>query len=90
MDAEYNDITRWQYTDVPRVLGASDKEVRTFVVKTRDDFEDLLADKGFNNPDTGGLQFVEVWMPKKDAPKALKTVAEILTKNNASIAKAVD
>lgn len=81
MDAEYNDITRWQYTEVPAVFGGP--KVRKFVVKTRSELEKLLADDEFNN--AGGLQFVELWMPKKDAPRALKITAEIAAKNNAKM-----
>ena len=83
MDAEYNDISRWKYTDVPTVLGGSDKTVRKFVVKTKDELETLLKDKEFN--EAGGLQFVELWMPKKDAPRALKITAETAARNNAKM-----
>jgi pyruvate decarboxylase len=83
MDAEYNDITRWQYTDVPTVLGGSDETVRKFVVKTKDELEKLLTNKEFNN--APGLQFVELWMPREDAPRALKITAEIAAKNNAKM-----
>jgi len=83
MDAEYNDIIRWKYTDVPTVFGGSDKQVRKFVVKTKDELEKLLADREFN--EAGGMQFVELWMPKEDAPRALKITAEIAAKNNAKM-----
>jgi len=83
MDAEYNDITRWRYTDVPTVLGGSDETVRKFVVKTKDELDKLLVDKEFNA--AGGLQFVELWMPKKDAPRALKITAETAARNNAKM-----
>jgi pyruvate decarboxylase len=83
MEAEYNDIIRWQYTDVPTVFGGSDKQVRKFIIKTKDELEKLLTDKEFN--EAGGLQFVELWMPKNDAPRALKITAEIAAKNNAKM-----
>jgi pyruvate decarboxylase len=81
MEAEYNDISRWNYTDVPAVFGASEKQAPKFVVKTKDQLEKLLTDKDFNG--AGGLQFVELWIPKDDAPRALKITAEIAAKNNA-------
>ncbi len=83
MDAEYNNIMRWRYTDVPTVFGGSDQQVRKFVVKTKDELDRLLADKEFN--EAGGLQFVELWMPKKDAPRALKITAETAARNNAKM-----
>ncbi len=83
MEAEYNDVTRWRYTDVPTALGGTDKQVRKFVIKTRTELEKLLTDREFN--DASGLQFVELWMPKDDAPRALKITAEIAAKNNAKI-----
>ncbi|KAL2127889.1 hypothetical protein VTI74DRAFT_10018 [Chaetomium olivicolor] len=81
MDAEYNNVARWQYTEVPFVFGATDKQARKFVVKTKDQLERLLADTDFN--EAPGLQFVELWMPKEDAPRALKVTAEIAAKTNA-------
>ncbi|KAL2024801.1 hypothetical protein VTK56DRAFT_5622 [Thermocarpiscus australiensis] len=83
MEAEYNDVARWQYTEVPTVFGGSEKQVRKFVVKTKDQLEKLLADKEFN--EAGGLQFVELWMPKEDAPRALKITTEVAAKNNARV-----
>jgi pyruvate decarboxylase len=83
MDAEYNNVTRWQYTEVPTVFGGSDKQARKFVVKTKDELEKLLTDKAFN--EAGGLQFVEVWMPKEDAPRVLKITAEVAARNNAKM-----
>jgi pyruvate decarboxylase len=83
MDAEYNDIARWNYTEVPTVFGGSDKQVRKLVIKTKDELEKLLVDKEFN--EAGGLQFVELWMPKDDAPRALKITTEVAARNNARV-----
>ena len=81
MEAEYNDVVRWKYTEIPEVFGA--KDVRKFVIKTRDELEKLLSDKEFNDSD--GLQFVEMWMPKDDAPRALKLTAKESAKTNAQL-----
>jgi pyruvate decarboxylase len=83
MDAEYNDISEWKYTDIPAAFGATEEQSRKFVVKTKNELEKLLEDKEFN--DFSGLQFVELWMPKKDAPRALKLTAEISARNNAKL-----
>jgi pyruvate decarboxylase len=82
-EAEYNDIARWQYTEVPTVFGGVDKQVRKFVIKTKEQLEKLLTDKEFN--EASGLQFVELWMPREDAPRALKITTEVAAKNNARI-----
>lgn len=83
MDADYNDITRWNYTDIPAVFGAKEGQSQKFVTKTKDELERLLKDKDFN--EYKGLQFVEVRMPKDDAPRALKLTAEISARNNSRI-----
>ncbi|KAK3989661.1 thiamine diphosphate-binding protein [Cladorrhinum sp. PSN332] len=83
MDAEYNDVVRWKYTEIPEVFGGSKETVRKFVVKTRDELEKLLTDKEFNDSDK--LQFVELWMPKEDAPRVLKLTAEESAKTNAQL-----
>lgn len=83
MEADYNDIIRWNYTDIPAVFGAKEGHAQKFVIKTKDELEKLLKDKDFN--EFKGLQFVELWMPKDDAPRALKLTAEISAKNNSRI-----
>ncbi|AEO67741.1 uncharacterized protein THITE_2116720 [Thermothielavioides terrestris NRRL 8126] len=83
MEAEYNNIARWQYTEVPAVFGASDKQCRKFVVKTKDQLEKLLTDKEFN--EARGLQFVELWLPKEDAPRALRITTEVAARTNARV-----
>ncbi|KAK0724774.1 pyruvate decarboxylase [Lasiosphaeris hirsuta] len=83
MTAEYNDIARWKYTDIPAVFGGTDKQVKRIVIKTKEELEVLFRDKFFN--DAEGLQFVELWMPKDDAPRALKLTAEIAARNNTKL-----
>jgi len=83
MEAEYNDIQKWKYTEIPEVFGATEKEVKKFIIKTKAELEKLLKDGQFNKGE--GLQFVELWMPKEDAPRALKLTAEISAKNNAEL-----
>jgi pyruvate decarboxylase len=81
MDAGYNDIQFWQYRDVVTVFGATEKTARKFQVRTKDELDKLLIDAEFNAAKT--LQFVEVYMPKEDAPRALVTTAEASAKLNA-------
>jgi pyruvate decarboxylase len=83
MDAEYNDVAEWKWKDLPFVFGATEKQARSFQVKTKDELESLLKDKDFNS--WSGLQFVELHMPKKDAPRALILTAEASAKNNAKM-----
>ncbi|KUI58220.1 Pyruvate decarboxylase [Cytospora mali] len=80
VDAEYNDIAAWRYKDLPAAFGATEKQVSTFVVKTKDELDRLLTDREFN--EARHLQFVEVHTPKMDAPRSLITVANAAAKNN--------
>ncbi|KAJ2904985.1 pyruvate decarboxylase [Zalerion maritima] len=81
MDAEYNDIIKWKFTDLVSVFGASEKEARKFQIKTRDELNQLLTNEEFNA--CPALQFVEVYMPRDDAPKGLVMTAEASARSNA-------
>ncbi|KAF6801231.1 pyruvate decarboxylase [Colletotrichum musicola] len=83
MEAEYNDIVQWQYKEVVTVFGGSDQTAKKFVIKTKDELENLLTNAEFNNPTA--LQFVELYVPKEDAPRALIMTAEASAKNNAKV-----
>jgi pyruvate decarboxylase len=84
-DAAYNDIVMWNYTDVPAVFGAAvGKQYNKFKAATKGEVEKLFADETFATAD--GLQFVELTMPRDDAPKALVLTAENAAKRNAEIA----
>lgn len=80
MDAEYNDINGWDYTTLVDVMGGS-KTCAKHIVRTKSELDKLLTDSTFNSADR--LQFVEVIMPKEDAPSALVTTAEASAKTNA-------
>ncbi|KGQ02503.1 Pyruvate decarboxylase [Beauveria bassiana D1-5] len=80
MDAEYNDINGWNYTALVDVMGGSNTAAK-HVVKTKSELEKLLTDSSFNSAD--GLQFVEVIMPRDDAPSALITTAQASARTNA-------
>lgn len=80
-DEAYNDIAPWRYKDLPAAFGAGEGEAETFVVRTKAEMDALLSDKGFQ--DRGGLQFIEVHMPKMDAPGSMKLLAAAAAKNNA-------
>lgn len=82
MEAGYNDIAEWKWSDIPAVFGASDQKVKTYQVKAKADLEKLLLDKEFNAPGQM-LQLVELHMDKKDAPRALVMTAEASAKFNA-------
>jgi pyruvate decarboxylase len=82
MDAVYNDIQNWNYKDLCKVFGAKEGTYRTYQIKTKDELNSLFADKTFNEADV--LQFVELYMPKKDAPKGLVLTAEAAERRNAA------
>lgn len=80
-DEAYNDIAPWKYKDLPAAFGAGEGEAETFVVRTKAEMDALLSDDGFQ--ERGGLQLVEVHMPKMDAPGSMKLLAAAAAKNNA-------
>jgi pyruvate decarboxylase len=81
MDAVYNDIAPWSFKDLVNVFGGAEKNAKTFQIKTKDQVNKLLEDKQFNAAEY--LQFVELYIPKEDAPRALKLTAEASAKTNA-------
>jgi pyruvate decarboxylase len=83
MEAEYNDIAAWHFKELVTVFGGTNETSRKIQVKSRDELDKLLKDNGFN--DAKGLQFVEVYMPKEDAPRALVMTAEASAKVNSKL-----
>ncbi|KIW02821.1 uncharacterized protein PV09_05879 [Verruconis gallopava] len=81
-DAEYNDVQPWKYKDLPAAFGGRTEEFETFAVRTRDELDKLFEDDDFSTPN-GKLKFIEVYMPKEDAPETLKMTAESAAKRNA-------
>ncbi len=80
MEAQYNDIADWRYTDVPRAFGGSEKTVKTYIVNTKTELEELLTDKLFQAGK--GVHFVDMRMPKKDAPLTLRMLCTSAAKSN--------
>ena len=81
MDAVYNDIAEWHFKDLANVFGAKEGTTKTFHIKTKDQVHQLFHDKQFNAAEV--LQFVELHIPKRDAPRALKLTAEASARTNA-------
>lgn len=80
MEASYNDIAAWKFQDLVTVFGGTDKNTRKIQVKTRTELETLLKEDEFNAAKK--LQFVELYMPKEDAPTVLVKTAEASAKVN--------
>ncbi|KFA61351.1 hypothetical protein S40285_05856, partial [Stachybotrys chlorohalonatus IBT 40285] len=80
MEAEYNDIAQWNFKGLVEVFGGT-KTSRKFMIKTRDQVNALFAEDNFNSASC--LQFVELYMPKEDAPRALVMTAQASAKVNA-------
>lgn len=81
MDATYNDIQPWNHVEIPSVFGAKEGTYKTYQVKTKDEVNTLFADEQFNA--AAKLQIVELFVPKKDAPRSLMLTAEASARNNA-------
>ncbi|KAM0620764.1 hypothetical protein ACHAQG_007350 [Verticillium nonalfalfae] len=80
MDAGYNDVVQWKYQDTVTVFGGTDKTAKKFQVRTKEELDKLFKDESFNNAKE--VQFVELYMEKKDAPRALIMTAEASAKTN--------
>ncbi|KAG8409615.1 hypothetical protein J3458_018709 [Metarhizium acridum] len=80
MDATYNDIAKWDNRALVDVFGGQGK-AQKFAVKTKDELNELLASPSFKAANQ--LQLVEIYMPKKDAPRLLLMTAEASAKTNA-------
>jgi len=81
MDASYNDIQTWKNKDLLAAFGATPETSATYTIKTKDQCNELLTNKEFAKADK--IQFVELYIPKKDAPRALILTAESSAKTNA-------
>ncbi|KAI7778364.1 pyruvate decarboxylase protein [Diaporthe eres] len=79
-EAEYNDIAPWRFKNTPAAFGASGEQVSTHTVRTKQELDALLSDRDFN--EARNLQFVELHVPKMDAPRPLVMVANAAAKNN--------
>ncbi|KAG5927094.1 hypothetical protein E4U42_002593 [Claviceps africana] len=82
MDASYNDIVEWDNKKLIDVFGGTEL-AQTHSIKTKDELNSLFADASFNAATK--MQFVELHMPREDAPKALVMTAEASEKRNAQL-----
>ena len=78
-EAKYNDIQPWDFANIPKVFGGNDG-YKGYRIKTRDELNDLFADEDFNT--SNQLRLVELYMPRDDAPAALKLTAEAAAARN--------
>jgi len=74
MDAGYNNIQPWNHGEIPKLFGADPTKSKTYQVKTKQQVTALFVDEKFALGQ--GLQLVEVYMPKTDAPNSLKWIAK--------------
>ncbi|KAK3701899.1 hypothetical protein LTR37_015210 [Vermiconidia calcicola] len=74
MDAEYNDVPSWRYTEAARFFGAKDNDPSYPILARRVDtwgqLQDVLADEKVG--DGKGLKIIDVVMDPKDVPEASK------------------
>ncbi|KAI9799181.1 MAG: Pyruvate decarboxylase 1 [Piccolia ochrophora] len=81
MNAEYNDIQRWHNKDLLAVFGADPAKSKTYQIRSKEELQKLFADEEFSAAKY--IQFVELYVPKEDAPRALELTAESSAKTNA-------
>ncbi|KAF2765469.1 pyruvate decarboxylase [Teratosphaeria nubilosa] len=73
MEAEYNDVQKWDYANYPKTVGATDENCTSYKISCRKDLEGLLSDPKLGSE--AKLYFVEMAMPKEDAPLGVKILA---------------
>ncbi|KAJ5594714.1 uncharacterized protein N7459_000922 [Penicillium hispanicum] len=79
-EAIYNDIQPWDYAKIPTVFGGADDGYKGYRIQTRDELMRLFADEEFTS--SPKLRLVELYMPREDAPSALKLTAEATAARN--------
>lgn len=80
MDAGYNDVQEWRYATIPDAFGAKEGQSKSYSVKTKKEFDALLADSEFSSGESKLLRFVEVHMEMKDAPLLMQVTSEAAAK----------
>ncbi|KAK5689451.1 hypothetical protein LTR17_026265 [Elasticomyces elasticus] len=71
MQADYNDVPSWRYTELAKAFGApSDYPVLAVTVRTTTELEDLLEQGSIH--DGKGLKIVDVVMDAEDVPEKAK------------------
>jgi pyruvate decarboxylase len=80
----YNEIQDWKYKDLPAAFGGTKDQFATYRVETKQQVEELFADKDFSSGDNKKLRFVELVMMWDDAPDALKATAKAAADRNAA------
>ena len=80
MEASYNDIQGWRFTEFPSAMGAAPGQYAVHSVHTRDALVGLLGDEEFAS--ASRLQVVEVHLPADDAPWALKAMTQATAARN--------
>ncbi|WP_338151509.1 thiamine pyrophosphate-dependent enzyme [Listeria floridensis] len=75
----YNDIPMWRYSELPQAFGGSEDLVVSHRVKTETELDVVLKQI---NADNTRLHWVEVIMPKMDAPEYLQKLGTLFAKQN--------
>ncbi|KAL2864238.1 alpha-keto acid decarboxylase family protein [Aspergillus lucknowensis] len=81
-EAEYNDIQPWKHGTLVQAFGEHcQSSYSSFQIRTRGELESLFSDSRFSS--APHFQLVELYMPRDDAPAALKLTAAAAAARNA-------
>jgi len=80
MEEKYNDVPMWKYADIPQAMGGNASNCASYKINTKHSLQALWDEGTFDNPK--GLNLVEMFVPKEDAPVALKMLAAASEKMN--------
>ncbi|EEA27452.1 hypothetical protein TMatcc_004259 [Talaromyces marneffei ATCC 18224] len=81
-DESYNDIQPWKLVDIPPTFGGQPGQYQTHQIKTRKELLALFANEDFSSNKC--LQFVELYVPRDDAPASLKSTTAAAEKRNST------
>lgn len=83
MNASYNDVPMLKYSMLPEAFGGKMGEnAHSCQIKTTEELEAFWQSDAIKSPKGSGLHFVEMVMPKDDAPITLKMVCSAAAKTN--------
>ncbi|KAK4698838.1 hypothetical protein P7C70_g7434, partial [Phenoliferia sp. Uapishka_3] len=82
MNTVYNDISRWKWQELLSFFNADNVPNRSWLAKTRAEFEQVLVNPEFAAADR--IQVLEVLMDRHDGPRALVAQAKLSADLNAA------
>ncbi|MGT2888592.1 alpha-keto acid decarboxylase family protein [Streptococcus didelphis] len=75
----YNDIPQWQYSQLPASFGGNDSQVLARKVSTEEELVEILEKA---RADVSRMYWIELMLPKMDAPEYLEKLGKLFAQQN--------